>query len=732
MIAAVLPFALIVSADPSLEVLRTGPGAGHHLSFDGRPVLLIGDSVTQGWAETGEDFDQAAYVRALASRKIRALHLWAFIAPQAGDDERIGYDAPSLLPWQRTGPARWDLLRPNDAYFARLRDLCRLAGEAGVFVVIQVFDGWTKTRFATHPFNRANGGPLDDRSQFVDLEDYDRELPESFDPAWSRRARNQYFQERFAARLIAATSGMGNVLYEMFNEGEWYDRAKRRRHEVHFLAFFEARARNLLISNDDHIAGEGFRAEPDCDIISNHRPNWSVEIHATESFDHYRSAFEVAPAKPFLFSEPVPEFAGAAGAEVDAMTRLMWGTALAGAGFFVQNDASFGFAPEARIASRAALRDAMLDREGACARFFNDLGVRWIAMRPDPGVASTGVALARRGSEYAVYIEGGGPFTVDLSGLAGAAFEGRFYDPRTGDLRPPIRIAGGRADETIRSPDARDWVLWLRRVETAPLGALFAIAPAPPLERRAIIAAVTLAIAAAVILFGFTALRKRRSHRHKASPDGTARGPAWLHQIGKWVFAHRVPLLLPWFLPLIVLFHPARMPGLPARLGIYAMILCGGAIRIWSTGYRTWSFDASGERHLMTAGPYSFVRHPIYIANLLLALSGFFAVGVWPLTVAFAVWYIATHLAVVVREDDALRIRYGDEWVRYAAEVRALVPRIRPYRDPRGEFRWEPILKGMEPFKVAIILAAVILWMEVFPSAFHDAASRFTALFASL
>jgi len=747
MIAAIFPFAAILAGDPCLEVVRTGPGAGHHLSFDGKPIFLIGDSITQGWSEMGEAFDQEAYVRALASRKIRALHLWAFIAPQAGDDERIGFDAPEVLPWASVGPGRWDLLRPNEAYFARLRDLCRLAREAGISVIIQAFDGWTKTRFATHPFNRANGGPLETRSQFVDLDDYDRELPETFDPAWSWRARNQYVQERFAARLIAATAGMANVLYEIFNEGEWYDREKRRRHEVHFLAFFKARARNLLISNDDHIAGPEFRAEPDCDIISNHRPNWSVESQAADSFAHYRLAFEGTPPRPFLFSEPVPEFAGADAREVDALMRLMWGTALAGAGFVVQNDASFGFAPGARIASRAALRDAMLDREGACSRFFNDLGVGWVAMRPDGAVASTGVALARRGSEYAIYIEGGGAFRVDLSGHAGVAFDGRFYDPRTGELRPAFRVAGGGAAETIRSPDARDWVLWLRRIETAALPAVFALAAAPiataaaaegavagvpGLDRPTIIAAIVVAIITAALLFAFTVLRKRRSHRHQASPEGGARGPAWLRQVGKWVFAHRILLLLPWFLPLIILFEPARLPSLPVRLVLYAMILAGAAIRIWSTGYRTWSFDASGERHLMTAGPYAFVRHPIYIANLLLALPEFLAVGIWPLTAAFAAWYIATHLAIAVREDDALRMRYGDTWVRYAADVRAFVPRIRRYRDPRGEFRWEPVLKGMEPFKMAMILAGLALCMEAFPSLLHSATSRVAALFASL
>ena len=446
-----------------VEVLRDAPSEGRFLSFGGKPIFIIGDSVTQGWVESGESFDQEAWIRALATRGIRALLLWAFIAPDDGRDDRLGYDAPEMLPWERAGPRRWDLRRHNEAYFERLRALCRLAEEKRILVIITVFDGWTKTRFPAHPFNESNGGPLRDRSRFVDLADDGREMPETFDPRWSPAEQNQYFQERLAARLIEATRGLGNVLFELFNEGEWYDREKRRRHEIHFLAFFRARSKSLLVSNADHIPGADFRREARADVLSHHRPNWSVSSRASESFEHFRREFEASPPKPLLFSEPVPEFRAAGADEVEAMTRLLWGTALAGSGFLVQNDASFGFDAKARIASRSKLRDLMLDREGACSRFFHSLGVGWTSMRPDPGAASTGVAMARRGQEYVVYSDGGASFTVDLEGFGGVAFEGRFYDPRAGDLLPALAVSGGGAAQPIVKPDARDWVLWLRR-----------------------------------------------------------------------------------------------------------------------------------------------------------------------------------------------------------------------------------------------------------------------------
>jgi len=90
---------------------------GHWLRFRGKPILLVGDSITQGWMELGADFDQRAYVDALARRGINVLLLWSYIGvvDQAADP-RIGYDAPELWPWVRTND-KFDLMRFNDASY---------------------------------------------------------------------------------------------------------------------------------------------------------------------------------------------------------------------------------------------------------------------------------------------------------------------------------------------------------------------------------------------------------------------------------------------------------------------------------------------------------------------------------------------------------------------------------------------------------------------------------------
>jgi hypothetical protein len=66
----------VCSADDN-NALRVAK-MGHWLEYRGRPILPLGDSITQGWMQLGENFDQYAYVNSLAARGINTLFLWSY------------------------------------------------------------------------------------------------------------------------------------------------------------------------------------------------------------------------------------------------------------------------------------------------------------------------------------------------------------------------------------------------------------------------------------------------------------------------------------------------------------------------------------------------------------------------------------------------------------------------------------------------------------------------------
>ena len=259
-------------------------------------------------------------------------------------------------------------------------------------------------------------------------------------------------QRAYVRQVVDTVNDLDNVLYEMFNEGEWYDREQRQRHEQHFLRFFRARCSNLLLSNSDHIAGDDPHLDPKLDVVTLHPKDWIGH------FPVFERGFHKSPPKPYLYSEPVPEFDGET-PSLDEVRRSVWETALAGAGWVNQNDPSFGWDRHTAIAVRAAARDSAYDVAGHCARFFNSGQMRFWEMEPNGKLASTGVCLANPGRQYVVYSAKGGSFTVDLSAAPNATLSVQWYNPRSGRYHAAGEIVAGDTTMEFTPPFPGDAVL---------------------------------------------------------------------------------------------------------------------------------------------------------------------------------------------------------------------------------------------------------------------------------
>jgi protein-S-isoprenylcysteine O-methyltransferase Ste14 len=122
------------------------------------------------------------------------------------------------------------------------------------------------------------------------------------------------------------------------------------------------------------------------------------------------------------------------------------------------------------------------------------------------------------------------------------------------------------------------------------------------------------------------------------------------------------------------LMHPAstwRWIG----LGVLA---CGAALRIWSFRtlgrYFTFTVQTSTDQPVVTAGPYRLVRHPGYLALVLVFTGVGFAIGSW-WSLAVMVASITAGLAWRIHiEERALVAAIGEPYVAYAATRKRLVP----------------------------------------------------------
>lgn len=81
-----------------------------------------------------------------------------------------------------------------------------------------------------------------------------------------------------------------------------------------------------------------------------------------------------------------------------------------------------------------------------------------------------------------------------------------------------------------------------------------------------------------------------------------------------------------------------------------------------------------GQR-LITVGPYSFVRHPMYLGVILAGVGGLLLYRTWAMFL-FAIMMFGL-VRRARREEQALAELFGDEWLTYTRAVPAWLPRFR-------------------------------------------------------
>jgi len=112
--------------------------------------------------------------------------------------------------------------------------------------------------------------------------------------------------------------------------------------------------------------------------------------------------------------------------------------------------------------------------------------------------------------------------------------------------------------------------------------------------------------------------------------------------------------------------------------GIIGAVLCvaGVAFAIWARAYlgRNWGMPMTlqEEHKLITLGPYTFVRHPIYTGFFLAMLGTAFADGIiWLIILIFAGIYFIYSATV---EEKIMLKQFPDEYPAYMRRTKMFIP----------------------------------------------------------
>ena len=107
---------------------------------------------------------------------------------------------------------------------------------------------------------------------------------------------------------------------------------------------------------------------------------------------------------------------------------------------------------------------------------------------------------------------------------------------------------------------------------------------------------------------------------------------------------------------------------------ILSFILIGGGFVLIASAWRV-LYAAQQSHTLATTGAYSYVRHPQYVGFILVMLG--FLVQ-WPtlLTLAMFPVLVVMYVKLAKTEERDAMAEFGDNYVKYAAQVPAFIPRL--------------------------------------------------------
>ena len=110
----------------------------------------------------------------------------------------------------------------------------------------------------------------------------------------------------------------------------------------------------------------------------------------------------------------------------------------------------------------------------------------------------------------------------------------------------------------------------------------------------------------------------------------------------------------------------------------FVLVVFGSFGRIWASLY----IEGHKTKNLITAGPFSMVRNPLYFFSLIM-LSGFsLALKSIFLPLSLLLIFVVFHIPTIANEEKKLQNIHGEKFEDYVRSTPRLIPNIFKYKKP--------------------------------------------------
>lgn len=191
-----------------------------------------------------------------------------------------------------------------------------------------------------------------------------------------------------------------------------------------------------------------------------------------------------------------------------------------------------------------------------------------------------------------------------------------------------------------------------------------------------------------------------------------------MSRLGGWLFKYRTSIPLPIVAALLLIPAKPLPPALSTSLGWLGVLLVMGGelLRLWAVHHigaisRTRS-DRLGP--LVDTGPFSLLRNPLYVGNMMLWLGFAVSARLFWLAPLVAILLALEYHAIVRWEERLLESRLGAAYRAYAERVPRWVPQLRLPSRPRTDsvFSWADTFYSERGTLIAIAVGYGLLALK--------------------
>lgn len=184
------------------------------------------------------------------------------------------------------------------------------------------------------------------------------------------------------------------------------------------------------------------------------------------------------------------------------------------------------------------------------------------------------------------------------------------------------------------------------------------------------------------------------------------------HDWRSHLFTYRSYTPIPFLLVMLIFAEPT---GASLIVG-FLMAVLGESIRFWGVSYagsETRTTGAVGGTQLVTSGPYSYVRNPLYLGNILMYVGvGVMSNALMPYLPIVALAYFSFQYSGIVGLEEEYLAGTFTNWEEYKAHVGRFIPSTKPFRSgDRLKPNFPRALRSERSSLMALGSIYVVLWI---------------------